>query len=90
MRKYIIISIDELQKVNFEEFSEDEETIIYIQENISKDVHTILKWQGLTPSCLCDFVYLGPYNENQLLTTIENDYFSEPEDGQHVDELDDI
>jgi hypothetical protein len=83
MRNYIIISIDELQKVNFEEFSEDEETIIYIQENISKDVYTILKWQGPTPSCLNDIVYLGPYNESQVLTIIENDYFSEPDDGKH-------
>lgn len=86
MRNYIIVSIDELPKVNFEEFSEDERTIIYIQENISKDVYTILKWEGPNPSCLCDITYSGPYNEMEVLTIIENDYFSEPDDGEHTDE----
>jgi hypothetical protein len=74
MRKYIIVSIDELDKVDFDFILEDKTTLLYFIKNDTNEIFTSLKWTGEDPYFLNDIQYMGIYNEEQIVSVIESDF----------------
>ena len=45
----------------------------------------MLKWEGDDPSCLDNFGYDGPYDENEVLIVLENGFNEISEEGDQYD-----
>lgn len=70
MRKYIIINVNELNKVDFDLVMQNIDTLIYYELN--NEIYTILKWEGENPYFLDNVEYQGILSETEVLETLQN------------------
>ena len=67
-RKYLIILTNEVNKIDFSQVIESSADTIRLSVDGSK---TFIKWEGITPSFVEQFVFKeGPYTHEEILTIL--------------------